>query len=115
METIELTCGACGEINKRAPKPEPENTKECKQIYFICSKCKVKNLRDGTFSGQNLAEEPEELEEDLEEDDETQSILREELGEDYETHGILHEEPEKENSENGLVKFFKRIWYYGKE
>ena len=111
METVELTCGACGEINKRAPKSEPENTKECKQIYFICSKCKVKNLRDGTFSGQNFEEEPEELEED----DETQSILREELGEDYETHGILHEEPEKENSENGLVKFFKRIWYYGKE
>lgn len=109
METVELTCGACGEINKRAPKPEPENTKECKQIYFICSKCKVKNLRDGTFSGQNLEEEPEELEEELEEDEkEKKVIIRDKKIEKEAT-----KQTKKTNHQVPKKNIWRKIWEYG--
>ena len=60
METVDLICGACGEINKRKPKPEPEDARECRQIYFICSHCRIKNYRDGTYEGQAFDDESEE-------------------------------------------------------
>lgn len=64
MNKIQLRCGACGCINERKSKQEPENAKEKKQIYFICSNCQAKNLRDGTYVGQTFPEkDSQEIEE----------------------------------------------------
>lgn len=48
MPRVKKICNSCKKEIERAEKPKPKNTREAKQVDFICPGCGSANLRDGT-------------------------------------------------------------------